>query len=428
MKQIIFFFILLNSFCGACCSVAAHSVATIAIHGVVVQLDENDAIAQESFRQLITQAWTKDPDPEPYRIALVQDEVTLREYLFDAQSLHAYFTAPGAGRRAINPLTRQRIRALGIFDIMPLPVPDSGMYPDGYFQAAEVRFNPQVSQEFAKLLNPHLEVIAVPAPVEFDFDLLLRRLAIDPALAKEYDIKRSVISLDNRRFTKIPSNFFTQLALLVPQLKTLSLVGNRLTALPDSIGELSELEALLLGGNLLQTLPHSIGNLKKLRFLSCYKNNLEEVPDELWALPNLEELFLAHNRLSLVPEAVENLSSLKVFNVSFNTIKIIPDSVGKLINLESLALNSNALTVVPDSLANLYKLRTFSLSNNSISAFPTAILLLRNLRILEIGNNPFLHIPDEIVQLPHLQRLVCDTAKLSSEALTLLKERDIELE
>lgn len=47
-----------------------------------------------------------------------------------------------------------------------------------------------------------------------------------------------------------------------------------LTELPESIGDLPELQELILGGNRLKTLPVSIGNLKQLHALYAPQNKL----------------------------------------------------------------------------------------------------------------------------------------------------------
>lgn len=56
------------------------------------------------------------------------------------------------------------------------------------------------------------------------------------------------------------------------QLRYLSLNGNQLKKLPESIGNLTNLTHLSLDGNLLKKLPDSIRNLKKLKYLSIAKN------------------------------------------------------------------------------------------------------------------------------------------------------------
>lgn len=51
-------------------------------------------------------------------------------------------------------------------------------------------------------------------------------------------------------------------------LQELSLAGNRLTTLPDAIGNLSSLQRLQMAGNLLTSLPDSICRLTDLE-VSC---------------------------------------------------------------------------------------------------------------------------------------------------------------
>ena len=47
-------------------------------------------------------------------------------------------------------------------------------------------------------------------------------------------------------------------------LQELSLAGNMLTELPDSLGSLTHLQKLQISGNRLTHLPASIGNLNRL--------------------------------------------------------------------------------------------------------------------------------------------------------------------
>lgn len=60
-----------------------------------------------------------------------------------------------------------------------------------------------------------------------------------------------------------------------PILQDLSLAGNQLTKLPDSIGKLRNLQRLQLAGNLLTSLPDSLCNLTALEVCAVYRHDHE---------------------------------------------------------------------------------------------------------------------------------------------------------
>lgn len=61
------------------------------------------------------------------------------------------------------------------------------------------------------------------------------------------------------------------------QLTELFLYGNKLAALPQEIGHLTNLETLALSENSLTSLPDSLASLRRLRFLDLRHNKLTEV-------------------------------------------------------------------------------------------------------------------------------------------------------
>jgi internalin A len=88
------------------------------------------------------------------------------------------------------------------------------------------------------------------------------------------------------------------------QLETLHLSENRLAALPESLGQLSQLEILDLSNNRLTALPESLGQLTHLQMLFLDGNQLTALPESLAALPKLRELFLHGNRQMEIPDEI----------------------------------------------------------------------------------------------------------------------------
>lgn len=88
--------------------------------------------------------------------------------------------------------------------------------------------------------------------------------------------------------------------------------GNLLTEVPDSVGNLSQLQGLILCDNLIENLPASIARLKHLKSLLLHRNRLKHLPRGIVSLRNLVELSLRENPLVVrfVQDITLNPSSL----------------------------------------------------------------------------------------------------------------------
>lgn len=82
------------------------------------------------------------------------------------------------------------------------------------------------------------------------------------------------------------------------RLQVLSLGGNFLTEVPDSVGNLQQLQALTVCDNLIEILPASIARLTNLKSLLLHKNRLRHLPRDIITLKNLVEVSLTYWRKS----------------------------------------------------------------------------------------------------------------------------------
>ena len=99
--------------------------------------------------------------------------------------------------------------------------------------------------------------------------------------------------------------------LFLVMIKTQDVSNNKLTSLPNSIGNLRGLKTLNVSHNNLTELPYTVGLLKKARMLDCTHNSLKEIPEEVGDMASLEQLYLRHNHITGLP-VMRVSSSLKV--------------------------------------------------------------------------------------------------------------------
>jgi hypothetical protein len=97
----------------------------------------------------------------------------------------------------------------------------------------------------------------------------------------------------------------------------------------------------MIKNNKLTTLPESIGNLQSLQKLDVSKNELSALPKSIGTLKSLERLDLQYNKITSIPETISNLHSLKELLLSNNMLTSLPESIINLSSLENLSFFSN---------------------------------------------------------------------------------------
>ncbi|MGD8762363.1 MAG: P-loop NTPase fold protein [Desulfobacteraceae bacterium] len=160
------------------------------------------------------------------------------------------------------------------------------------------------------------------------------------------------------------------------------------TELPESIGQLTNLQFLTLEANRLSTLPESVGRMTNLQFLNLDANQLTTLPESIGQLTNLQTLNLYANQLTTLPESIGQLTNLQAFHVGGNQLSTLPESIGQLTNLQALHLPGNKLSTLPESIGQLSNLRTLDLKDNQLTTLPKSITQLENLKDLYIEENP----------------------------------------
>jgi Leucine-rich repeat (LRR) protein len=215
------------------------------------------------------------------------------------------------------------------------------------------------------------------------------------------------------------------------QLKSLVLSGNQLSALPEFIGQLKELRLLILSGNQLTGLPEFIEQLTELRSLVLSGNQLTVLPGFLRQFTQLKTLALSGNRLTMAPQFLGQLTQLRSLDLSFNELAALPDSLPfQLTQLQSLDLSGNQLETLPEALEQLTEMQSLRVARNSLRAIPESLGQIAQLQSLDLSFNQLTTLPESLGQLMHLELLDITNNKLmtlpsSLGLLTQLKSLDL---
>ncbi|EZI28105.1 protein kinase [Pseudomonas extremaustralis] len=108
--------------------------------------------------------------------------------------------------------------------------------------------------------------------------------------------KLSMIGFKANQISHVPA------AALPPQLRWLILTDNRISQLPDELGQRPLLQKLMLAGNQLAHLPESLAQCTNLELIRIASNRLTHLPAWLLALPSLTWLAYAGNPVEMAEE------------------------------------------------------------------------------------------------------------------------------
>jgi len=212
---------------------------------------------------------------------------------------------------------------------------------------------------------------------------------------KKDDLNITELDLHGQRLFCIPKKIER-----LKGLKKLDCSTNKLKALPESIGNLQNLEELYASGNCL-TLPKSIVELKNLKALDCSANLMEALPEDIIELKSLERFSFSYNLLKALPKSIVELKNLKVLNSSNNRLEALPEDIVKLENLEDFWCFNNKLKTLPENIGNLKKLKKFLCHRNQLNRLPESTKqLMGRLEIFQFDDREIKDIPEGVTVLP----------------------------
>lgn len=147
----------------------------------------------------------------------------------------------------------------------------------------------------------------------------------------------------------------------------------------------------------LTELPESLGQLTQLQSLDLSRNQLTALPEWLGQLTQLRTLYVHNNQLTALPKSLGQLSHLRVFSIAKNHLTILPPEIGQLTALEELYLHENLIATLPKTMARLQSLRELALLDNRLRSLPKFLLTYRHLQRLYLHDNPALNLSPTIL-------------------------------
>jgi Leucine-rich repeat (LRR) protein len=229
----------------------------------------------------------------------------------------------------------------------------------------------------------------------------------DPTLVKKNengDVIEIIMNGDRRAWRFSYLDLFPALQSLV-HLERLELAGNGLQIFPEVIPlNYHKLKELTLSSNFLDSIPESFGNLTELETFRMHGSKLEYLPESFGNLTNLKHLELNGNYLTDLPESFGDLSNLIHLNIELNTLNKLPESFGNLRNLETFR-GPTILQSIPQSFSNLEKLKfCFFFIESNTAILPDDFGRLTALETLWLHGN-YQYLPENFVNLVNLESL-----------------------
>ncbi|KAL0928924.1 hypothetical protein M5K25_000857 [Dendrobium thyrsiflorum] len=180
-----------------------------------------------------------------------------------------------------------------------------------------------------------------------------------------------------------------------PFLRKVEFSSNYIEELPNKIGILKCLNKLYLNDNHLSDDKFGwdgLSQLKSLTVLSLIKNKLTTLPPSVGDLTSLTELNISKNQITCLPDELGCLNKLQILRAQCNRISSMPASIGNCSFLHEVDLSVNLLTELPETFAQLRNLKVLHLRLNGLKTLPSTLFkMCTKLSILTIYGNEITH-------------------------------------
>ncbi|KDO25226.1 hypothetical protein SPRG_09475 [Saprolegnia parasitica CBS 223.65] len=202
-----------------------------------------------------------------------------------------------------------------------------------------------------------------------------------------------LVNLACNALTTLPANFVYHLGLV----QKLDVSQNQLTALPETIGEMTELRILNVRSNKLTALPDTISKLARLEILDISGNRLSHLNlPTLCDLIALHVLYAADNTIELLPQHFGDLPALQVLDIVGNPISRLPSSFAQLQKLRHVDLSSCGLRYISNEFGPHPQCVLLNLSWNGLDHLPASVIGLVSVQELRVSSNNLLSLPDAV--------------------------------
>ena len=112
--------------------------------------------------------------------------------------------------------------------------------------------------------------------------------------------------------------------------------------LPDDMRNCVHLSSIDFLNSKLEAIPDWIGELTELTYFESNRGTIQSIPESIGNLTRLKTLVLENNDIQSVPATIANCVSLKTLNLKDNNISELPDAMWSM-QLDKLVLSGNPI-------------------------------------------------------------------------------------